>query len=71
MATGDYVYAQTQPSFSTRDGYASGNPGKIVKGVYHEIELEAIQSAMDVQINTNSPEMSGTLSTGTIDGGTY
>mgnify|MGYP003638521173 CR=1 FL=1 len=71
MATGDYTYAATQQTFSTRDGLASGNADKTIKGIYHEIELQAIETAMDNQMNTNSPVMAGTLSTGTINGGTF
>lgn len=71
MAAGDYIYANTQMSFSARDAEPAGSADKLIKGLYHETELLAIQTAMDNQMNTNTPEMLGTLSTGTIDGGVY
>ena len=71
MAVNDYVYANTQMTFSNRDAEPAGSADKLIQGVYHEIELLAIQDAMDNQINTNNPVMAGTLSSGTIDGGTY
>ena len=71
MATNDYIYANTQMTFSARDAEPAGSNDKIVRGLYHETELLAIEAAMNLQINTNNPEMVGTLSSGTIDGGVY
>jgi len=71
MAIGDYIYSNTQTSFSTRDSLPAGDAAKLVKGVYHEIELQAIQAAMDNQMNSGTPSMTGTLSTGIISGGTF
>ena len=68
--------------FSVKDGLATGNPAKLIKGADFDPEFDAIQTAIASKANTASPTFTGTvtipaltfngtLSTGIIDGGTY
>lgn len=69
-------------NFAVKDGLASGNPAKIIKGSEIDAEYAAIQTAVATKANTASPtftgtvtaptvNVTGTLTAGTIDGGTY
>ena len=69
-------------NFAVKDGLASGNPAKIIKGSEIDAEYTAIQTAVATKADTASPtftgtvtaatvNVSGTLTAGTIDGGTY
>ena len=69
MASGDYTYNVRWDI--DRDALPSGNADKAVLASDHSEEYSAIQDAIDLQVNTNNPVFAGTLSTGTIDGGTY
>ena len=68
--------------FATKDGLASGNPAKVVKGTEIGAEFDAIAVASATKANIASPAFTGTATgfnltlTGTleaalIDGGTY
>ena len=68
--------------FAAKDSLPSGDGGKIIKGAEFETEFDAISTAIATKANTASPTFTGTvtipaltfngtLSTGTIDGGTY
>jgi hypothetical protein len=68
--------------FAAKDSLPSGDAGKIIKGTEFDNEFVAIASAVTTKANLASPTFtgtvtipaltfSGTLSTGTIDGGTY
>jgi len=68
--------------FASKDGLASGNPLKVVRGTEIDDELEAIETAVNSKSDTASPtitgtasfttvNVSGTLTAGLIDGGTY
>tara|TARA_X000001382_G_scaffold15866_1_gene10096 strand:- start:753 stop:986 length:234 start_codon:yes stop_codon:yes gene_type:complete len=68
--------------FAAKDSLPSGDAGKIIKGTEFDNEFVAIASAVITKANLASPTFtgtvtipaltfSGTLSTGTIDGGTY
>lgn len=68
--------------FASKDALSSGDPNKIIKGTEFETEFDNIATAIATKANTASPTFtgtvtisaltfSGTLSTGTIDGGTY
>ena len=68
--------------FAAKDSLPSGDSGKIIRGFEFEIEFDNIATAVATKANTASPTFtgtvtipalifSGTLSTGTIDGGTY
>jgi hypothetical protein len=61
---------------------ASGNPAKIIKGSEIDSEFDAIQTAVATKSDSASPtftgtvtaptvNVTGTLTAGTIDGGTY
>ena len=61
---------------------ASGNPAKIIKGSEIDDEFDAIATAVATKSNSASPtftgtltaptvNVTGTLTAGTIDGGTY
>jgi hypothetical protein len=69
-------------NFAVKDGLASGNPNKIIKGAEIDSEYNNIQTAVATKANTASPTFTGTVTiptltvTGTvtadtIDGGTY
>lgn len=69
-------------NFTVKDSLASGNPAKIIKGSEIDDEFDAIQTAVATKADTASPtftgtvtattvNVTGTLTAGTIDGGTY
>ena len=69
-------------NFAAKDSLPSGDPGKIIQGTEFNTEFDAIAVAVATKANTASPTFTGTvtipnltftgtLSTGTIDGGTY
>ena len=69
-------------NFAVKDTLASGNPAKIIKGSEIDSEYNAIQTAVATKADTASPtftgtvtaatvNVTGTLTAGTIDGGTY
>lgn len=69
-------------NFAVKDTLASGNPAKIIKGSEIDSEYNAIQTAVGTKADTASPtftgtvtaatvNVTGTLTAGTIDGGTY
>jgi hypothetical protein len=69
-------------NFAVKDGLASGNPNKIIKGGEIDSEFNNIQTAVATKANTASPtftgtvtaptvNVTGTLTADTIDGGTY
>ena len=68
--------------FAAKDSLPSGDSGKIIRGSEFETEFDDIATAIATKANTASPTFtgtvtiptltfSGTLSTGTISGGTY
>ena len=69
-------------NFTAKDSLPSGDSGKIIRGSEFDTEFDAIATAVATKSNTASPTFTGTvtipaltftgtLSTGTIDGGTY
>jgi hypothetical protein len=69
-------------NFAAKDDLASGNPAKIVKGSEIDTEFNNIATASATKADLASPtftgtvtaaavNVSGTLSAGLIDGGTY
>lgn len=69
-------------NFAVKDTLASGNPAKIIKGTEINSEYDAIATAIATKSDTASPtftgtvtaptvSVTGTLTAGTIDGGTY
>ena len=69
-------------NFTVKDSLASGNPAKIIKGSEIDSEFDAIQTAVATKSDAASPtftgtvtaptiNVTGTLTAGTIDGGTY
>ena len=69
-------------NFAVKDTLASGNPAKIIKGSEIDSEFSSIQTAVATKSDTASPtftgtvtaptvNVTGTLTAGTIDGGTY
>jgi len=68
--------------FASKDALPSGDPAKIIRGADFSAEFNNIATAVASKANTASPTFTGTvtipaltftgtLSTGTIDGGTY
>jgi|TARA_R110000787_G_scaffold72978_3_gene162666 hypothetical protein len=68
--------------FAAKDSLPSGDSGKIIRGTEFETEFDNVSTAIATKANTASPTFtgtvvipaltfSGTLSTGTISGGTY
>jgi len=64
----DYVKAT---NFAVKDTLSTGNPAKLVKGTEINAEFDAIATAVQTKINLSNPSFTGTMSGGTIDGGTY
>jgi hypothetical protein len=64
----DYTKAT---NFAVKDTLTTGNPAKLVKGTEINAEFDAIATAVQTKINLNNPSFTGTMSGGTIDGGTY
>jgi len=69
-------------NFANKDSLPSGDAGKIIRGTEFNTEFDAIAVAVATKSDTASPTFTGTvtipnltftgtLSTGTIDGGTY
>lgn len=68
--------------FASKDGLSTGNPLKVVSGTEIDTEFANIQTAVNSKSDSASPtftgtvtaatlNVSGTLTAGTIDGGTY
>lgn len=68
--------------FASKDALSTGDANKIIKGTEFETEFDNIATAIATKADTASPTFtgtvtipaltfSGTLSTGTISGGTY
>ncbi len=68
--------------FASKDALSSGDANKIIKGTEFETEFDNIATAVATKADLASPTFtgtvtipaltfSGTLSTGTISGGTY
>ena len=68
--------------FASKDSLPSGNPAKIVKGTEIDTEFNDIATAVATKANIANPTFSGTvtattvnvtgtLTAGTIDGGSY
>lgn len=69
-------------NFAAKDSLPSGDAGKIIQGTEFNTEFDDIATAIATKADTASPTFTGTvtipnltftgtLSTGTIDGGTY
>jgi hypothetical protein len=69
-------------NFTAKDSLPSGDSGKIIRGSEFDTEFTAISTAIATKADLASPTftgtvtipnltLTGTLSTGTIDGGTY
>jgi hypothetical protein len=74
-------YSKTT-NFTAKDSLPSGDSGKIIRGTEFDTEFTAISTAVATKADLASPTftgtvtiptltLTGTLSTGTIDGGTY
>lgn len=68
-----YDYPVTGITFLDRDGYASGNPEKAIKGSQVDPEMVAIAAAVNAKMDFNAVagEFTGLIDGGTIDGGIY
>lgn len=69
-------------NFTAKDALTSGDPAKVIKGAEFDVEYNNIQTAVNSKANVNDGTLtgtttanainvSGTLSAGLIDGGTY
>lgn len=69
-------------NFAAKDSLPSGDAGKIIQGTEFNTEFDDIATAIATKADLASPTftgtvtipnltLTGTLSTGTIDGGTY
>jgi hypothetical protein len=69
-------------NFTAKDALTSGDPAKVIKGAEFDVEFNNLQTAVNSKANTNNAALtgtttavtmsvSGTLTAGTIDGGTY
>lgn len=58
-------------AFTVKDGLASGNSAKLIKGVDFDTEFDNIVTAIASKGDLAAPTFTGTLTAGTINGGTY
>lgn len=68
-------------NFATKDGLASGNPAKLIKGTEINTEFDNIASAVSSKADAANSTLTGTATavnltvtgtfTATVDGGTY
>lgn len=69
-------------NFTAKDNLTSGDPAKVIKGAEFDVEFNNLATAVNSKANTNNSvltgtttavtvNVSGTLTAGTIDGGTY
>jgi hypothetical protein len=69
-------------NFTAKDSLPSGDSGKVIRGSEFDTEFNALATAVTSKADLASPtftgtvtipalNFTGTLSTGTIDGGTY
>lgn len=61
----------TTVNFAVKDGLASGNPAKVVKGSEFQLEFDNIATAVSTKANLLSPSFSGTVSAPTISTNTF
>ena len=52
--------------FSVKDGLASGNPNKLIKGVDFDTEFVAIRAAIETKADLASPTFTGTSTFPTV-----
>lgn len=76
----DYTKAT---DFASKDSLTTGDPNKVVKGVELDEEFEAIETAIETKADihnethtgdhtfTGNVDVTGTLTAGLIDGGTF
>jgi len=57
-------------NFAVKDGLATGNPSKIIKGTEIDTEYNAIASAISSKADLNSPTFTGTPAAATASAGT-
>jgi microcystin-dependent protein len=57
-------------NFAVKDGLATGNPAKIIKGTEIDTEYNAIASAISSKADLNSPTFTGTPAASTASAGT-
>lgn len=65
----DYNYQNGK--FGDKDSLPQGDPQKVIRGSDFEQEFPAIENAVNSKMNSANPVMTGTLSGGIIDGGTF
>jgi hypothetical protein len=61
----------TTVNFAIKDGLASGNPAKVVKGSDFQLEFDNISTAVATKANLLSPSFSGTVSAPSISTNTF
>lgn len=68
-----YVYPENADGikFGTRDGLATDDDLKVIRGTPFDAEFEQIQAVLALKLNINNPAFTGIMSGGTIFGGTY
>ena len=65
----DYNY--TDGKFGDKDTLPPGDPQKVIRGSDFETEFPNIEAAVNSKTNSANPVITGTLSGGIIDGGTF
>ena len=67
-----YTYP-TSPNitFGQRDLKAPGDVAKRISGSAFDLEFNALVTAIADTLNKNNPSFTGTMTGGTIDGGTF
>ena len=67
MANYDYQTGK----FSDKDSLPPGDAAKIIRGQDFEDEFPFIATAVNSKVNTANPAITGTLTGGIINGGTF
>jgi hypothetical protein len=67
-----YTYP-TSPNitFGARDLLAPGNPAKRISGAAFDVEFGALEIFSNQTLSNVDPSFTGTMTGGTIDGGTF
>ena len=67
-----YTYP-TSPNitFGNRDNLAPGNPAKRISGAAFDLEFNSLVAFSNQTLSNVNPSFTGTMTGGTIDGGTF
>ena len=64
-------YDYQDGTFSSKDALPPGSPAKVIKGSDFETQFQQLRTAVNSKANSANPVITGRLTGGIIDGGTY